>query len=90
MVSYRHVCLIIIFNEDQDGGSPLETSNINCTFQDGLCGWIQEQLRDEVDLTRNSGPTLAQLYMGNTGPVADHFNDSGRPLTRAQTNVAHL
>ena len=50
---------------------------INCTFDSGTCGWLQDKY-DQFDWTLNNGSTASR----NTGPTNDHtFGDgSGRLL----------
>lgn len=40
---------------------------INCTFDDGTCGWIQDPY-DKFDWQRNNGSTASR----RTGPTNDH------------------
>jgi hypothetical protein len=39
----------------------------------GLCDWIQDTFKDEVDFTFNSGKTLLSGSLGNSGPIADRL-----------------
>ena len=50
---------------------------MNCTFDSGTCGWLQDKY-DQFDWTLNNGSTASR----NTGPTNDHtFGDgSGRFL----------
>ena len=50
---------------------------VNCTFENGLCGWIQDPY-DQFDWIRNNGSTASR----NTGPVNDHTkgDNSGKNL----------
>ncbi|XP_060920427.1 MAM and LDL-receptor class A domain-containing protein 1 isoform X3 [Labrus mixtus] len=55
---------------DEEGCSP----ELQCSFEDGLCSWKQEQSGGDVfDWTRNQGPTPSV----NTGPWRDHTLGTG-------------
>ena len=51
----------------------------NCTFEEGYCGWSNED-GDKLDWGRNYGSTLS----ANTGPSVDHTTqtDTGKKLNR--------
>lgn len=47
-------------------------SAFDCSFEDGLCSWVQGG-EDELDWLSRSGPTEAP----NTGPAGDHTTGKG-------------
>lgn len=51
---------------------------VNCTFEKGICDWIQDPY-DQFDWLRNNGSTASR----NTGPMNDHTRGdaSGRRVT---------
>uniref|UniRef100_A0AAQ6ITE1 MAM domain-containing protein n=3 Tax=Anabas testudineus TaxID=64144 RepID=A0AAQ6ITE1_ANATE len=63
----------------------------DCSFEDGLCIWVQGG-RDELDWLSRSGPTEAP----NTGPAGDHTTGKGKyiyiksTLPSVKGNVAEL
>ncbi|XP_014854147.1 PREDICTED: MAM and LDL-receptor class A domain-containing protein 2-like [Poecilia mexicana] len=54
---------------------PPALSSYGCTFEDGLCVWVQGA-EDELDWSSGSGPTETP----NTGPTADHTTGTGKYL----------
>ncbi|XP_058498690.1 MAM and LDL-receptor class A domain-containing protein 2 isoform X1 [Solea solea] len=54
---------------------PPALSAYGCSFEDGLCVWIQGA-EDELDWLSMSGPTEAN----NTGPTGDHTTGKGKYL----------
>ncbi|XP_078791082.1 MAM and LDL-receptor class A domain-containing protein 1 isoform X3 [Oryzias latipes] len=50
-------------------------SSFSCTFDDGMCGWMQGA-EDELDWLSRSGPTETP----NTGPAGDHTTGKGKYL----------
>ncbi|KAL6103987.1 uncharacterized protein ACO6RY_13812 [Pungitius sinensis] len=52
---------------------PPALSACDCTFEDGLCVWVQGA-EDELDWLSNSGPTETP----NTGPAGDHTTGKGK------------
>ncbi|XP_074544676.1 MAM and LDL-receptor class A domain-containing protein 1 [Halichoeres trimaculatus] len=52
---------------------PPALSASTCSFEDGLCGWVQGA-EDELDWLTGSGPTGTP----NTGPVGDHTTGKGK------------
>ncbi|XP_014680989.1 PREDICTED: MAM and LDL-receptor class A domain-containing protein 1-like [Priapulus caudatus] len=47
--------------------------DINCTFDDGWCGWYRDRTYSQFDWIRTSGVTGSV----NTGPTTDHTTGSG-------------
>ncbi|KAM6919231.1 apical endosomal glycoprotein [Xenentodon cancila] len=54
---------------------PSALSSFGCTFEDGLCVWVQGA-EDELDWLSGSGPTETP----NTGPAGDHTTGKGKYL----------
>ncbi|KAK2859692.1 hypothetical protein Q5P01_004312 [Channa striata] len=66
------------FNATYTAANTSNLSNaekINCTFEEGMCFWRQDQLEDDGDWIRTRGPTRPPM----TGPSVDHTlgNSSG-------------
>ncbi|XP_069014100.1 apical endosomal glycoprotein [Embiotoca jacksoni] len=54
---------------------PPALSSLGCSFEDGLCSWVQGA-KDELDWLNRSGPTETP----NTGPAGDHTTSKGKYL----------
>lgn len=65
----------IAFIDCEKSFEPPALSSIGCSFEDGLCSWLQGA-EDNLDWTFSSGPTETP----NTGPTGDHTTGNGKYL----------
>ncbi|XP_072296914.1 MAM and LDL-receptor class A domain-containing protein 2 [Eucyclogobius newberryi] len=65
----------ISFINCEKSSTPPALSSFGCSFEDGLCSWLQGA-EDDLDWTFGSGPTETP----NTGPTGDHTSGKGKYL----------
>ncbi|XP_035993676.1 MAM and LDL-receptor class A domain-containing protein 1 [Fundulus heteroclitus] len=75
--TWDHVVAVddISFINCETSYEPPALSSYGCTFEDGLCVWVQGA-EDELDWRSASGPTETP----NTGPAGDHTHGTGKYL----------
>ncbi|XP_071503079.1 MAM and LDL-receptor class A domain-containing protein 1-like [Diadema antillarum] len=74
----------------QSGSCPPQGQDIDCDFEYGVCGWVQET-DDDFDWSRNNGSTPSL----DTGPSGDHTTGYGNYMyietsPRSDGDVARL
>ncbi|KAF7222228.1 MAM and LDL-receptor class A domain-containing protein 1-like [Nothobranchius furzeri] len=92
-VGRDHVVAVddVSFLNCEQSYQPPDLSFFSCTFEDGLCAWVQGA-EEELDWLSGSGPTETS----NTGPAGDHTTGKGKYLyiesshPAMKENIAHL
>ncbi|KAM9845004.1 MAM and LDL-receptor class A domain-containing protein 1 [Aulostomus maculatus] len=71
----------ISFLSCEESFQPPSPSSYGCSFEDGLCAWMQGA-KDDLDWLSRSGPTDTP----NTGPAGDHTTGKGNYTYRTITS----